>query len=224
MNKHLQIIAQRLADSRSKKVMFVSHCVLNENTRYLGGAFSPAVVPHLLEEIVAAGCGIVQLPCPEQRAWGGILKPLLWQGVGIQGRFFYSLRNVLFRIFIWHSRRVLRKMAREVVRQVKDYARAGYEVLGLLGIGGSPTCGVFHTLDLTKFETLANFKIETLNKEEFNKIIYEQFYCPGQGLFIQELEQILKQHQINLLFFEHDLKEEMAGHQHGIWQSSNQGG
>ncbi len=224
MHKHLQIIAQRLADARSKRVMFVSHCILNENARYFGGAFSPAVVPYLLEELIAAGCGIVQLPCPEQRAWGGILKPFLWQGVGIQGRLIYSFRKVLFRIFMWHSRRVFRKMAWEVVRQVKDYARAGYMVVGLLGIGGSPTCGVFHTLNLTNFEKLARLKIETLNREEFNEILYGQFYCSGQGVFIQELERLLKQHQIKLLLFEHDLKAELAGHHYGIWQCSHEGG
>jgi hypothetical protein len=34
-----QLLLERLKDERSKRVIFVSHCLLNENTRYLGGAF-----------------------------------------------------------------------------------------------------------------------------------------------------------------------------------------
>jgi hypothetical protein len=36
-----QLLLERLKDERSKRVIFVSHCWLNENTRYLGGAFRP---------------------------------------------------------------------------------------------------------------------------------------------------------------------------------------
>ena len=37
--KRLQVLLERLDDERSKKVVFISHCLLNENVRYLGGAF-----------------------------------------------------------------------------------------------------------------------------------------------------------------------------------------
>jgi hypothetical protein len=37
-----QYLIERLADARSNKVIFVSHCLLDENVRYLGGAFMPA--------------------------------------------------------------------------------------------------------------------------------------------------------------------------------------
>lgn len=33
-----------MADARSGQVVFVSHCLLNQNTRYLGGAVCPGVV------------------------------------------------------------------------------------------------------------------------------------------------------------------------------------
>jgi len=37
MNK-VQSLQRSLKDSRNGKVIFLSHCILNENTRYLGGA------------------------------------------------------------------------------------------------------------------------------------------------------------------------------------------
>ena len=34
-----EVLLERLKDERGKRVVFVSHCLLNENVRYLGGAF-----------------------------------------------------------------------------------------------------------------------------------------------------------------------------------------
>ena len=60
MNPTRQLLLTRLADERGKQVVFVSHCLLNENTRYLGGAFRRSGVG--LDEIIAgfqhAGIGL----------------------------------------------------------------------------------------------------------------------------------------------------------------------
>ena len=61
----------KLADERSRRVVFLSHCLLNQNMRYLGGP-----------------------------------------------------------------------LAREVAGGIEDYARSGFEVVGVVGIAGSPSCGV----------------------------------------------------------------------------------
>jgi predicted secreted protein len=61
---------RRLQDERSGRVVYVSHCLLNENTRYLGGAFRPGAVDEVVETYLRDGTGICQLPCPEQLAWG----------------------------------------------------------------------------------------------------------------------------------------------------------
>lgn len=69
-----QLLLKRLEDERSKRVIFVSHCLLNENTRYLGGAFRRGCVDELVDGFQQEGLGIYQMRCPEQRAWGGVLK------------------------------------------------------------------------------------------------------------------------------------------------------
>ena len=41
-NRKLEQLQRALADKRSRRVVFVSHCILNENVRYLGGAWPAA--------------------------------------------------------------------------------------------------------------------------------------------------------------------------------------
>lgn len=69
-----RLLTNQLRDARGRRVVLVSHCLLNENTRYAGGATRPGAVAEIVEELVNAGCGIHQLPCPERVAWGGVLK------------------------------------------------------------------------------------------------------------------------------------------------------
>ena len=67
----LRRLRSRLWDARSGRVVFVSHCLLNQNTRYLGGAFRPGAVHEVLDPFMQGGIGICQMPRPEQLAWGG---------------------------------------------------------------------------------------------------------------------------------------------------------
>lgn len=93
-----QLLAQ-LRDERSKRVIFVSHCILNENTRYLGGAFRPAGVDELVDAFQRQRLDICQMPCPEQRAWGGVLKRRLWPFYGSRGPAAPSLAATLSLVY-----------------------------------------------------------------------------------------------------------------------------
>lgn len=72
--RRLDVLCERLADERSGRVAFVAHCLLDQNVRYLGGAWRPGCVSEAVRPLMDGGVGIVQLPCPEQRVWGGVLK------------------------------------------------------------------------------------------------------------------------------------------------------
>ncbi len=63
-----RLLLELLCDERGRRVVLVSHCLLNENTRYAGGATRPGAVVEIIDELIAAGCGIHQLPCPERLA------------------------------------------------------------------------------------------------------------------------------------------------------------
>ena len=69
-----RLLLDRLRDQRGRRVVLVSHCLLNQNTRYAGGATRAGAVAELADELIGAGYGIHQLPCPERLAWGGVLK------------------------------------------------------------------------------------------------------------------------------------------------------
>ncbi len=143
-----QLLLERLKDERGKRVIFVSHCLLNENTRYLGGAFRRGCVDELVDSFQQEGLGIYQMRCPEQQAWGGVLKRRLLPFFGSKGTFLYRLRHVLLPLFLWYTRWVYKRIAKVVVRDIEDYVRSGFEVVGIVGVGESPSCGVWSRLDL----------------------------------------------------------------------------
>ena len=53
------------ADGRSRKVVFLAHCLLNQNAISDGTAVYPAAFRELVQFFLEHQVGIVQLPCPE---------------------------------------------------------------------------------------------------------------------------------------------------------------
>ena len=140
-------LVSRLGDDRSRRVVFLSHCLLNENIRYLGGAFRRGAVEEVVEPFLRDGVGIYQMPCPEQRAWGGVLKRYALSFYGSPGTARRAVLPVLMPLFMAYTRWVYASIARTVARDVEDYVRSGFEVVGIVGVGASPSCGVCTTLD-----------------------------------------------------------------------------
>jgi hypothetical protein len=124
-----QFLMERLEDERSKRVIFVSHCLLNENTRCLGGAFRPGGVNEPVDGFQQEGLGTCQMHCPEQRAWGGVLKRFLLPMYTSRGTLPYRLRHVLLPLFLWYTRWRCRCLAKEVVRDIEDYVHSDFEIV-----------------------------------------------------------------------------------------------
>jgi predicted secreted protein len=212
MDPKLKLLAEKLKDERSKKVVFVAHCILNENTRYLGGAFRKGCIDEVVDEMQRQGIGIVQMKCPEQKAWGGLLKKYMWQPMGSRNTILYKLKGVFLPFFIWNTRRIYQKIAREIGAEIKDYLESGFEVLGIMGIAGSPSCGVTRALDIRKsFEFLANTDTDDLNRKRMNELGVNELIIEGKGFFIEAIEKDLKKKNINVRFYEHDLSSEIKG-------------
>jgi hypothetical protein len=206
-----QILQQRLADRRSKQVVFLAHCLLNENTRYLGRACQRGCVREIVEQCVAGDLGMVQMPCPEQQAWGGVLKHRLLAIYGTQGTWWYHGWAVLLPLLLAYIRWVYGRLARQVAAQIADYQDAGFIVRAVVGIGGSPSCGVWQTLDLPCGLTiLAHLDMAALTVERMNARI-RQSQTPGRGLFIAALRRELARRRIAVPFLAHDLLAELAG-------------
>jgi uncharacterized protein YbbK (DUF523 family) len=204
-------LLDQLRDERSRQVL-VSHCLLNQNTRYAGGATRPGAITEALDELVGAGYGLHQLPCPEQRAWGGVLKRHSLRLHNSRGGPLYPLRGVLLRAFSAWTRLVYWRLAREVARDVVDYQRSGIAVDGIVGIGASPSCGVTTTLDLRgSLDVLASCPAAILTRDLMNEQAVLACRRPGEGMFIQALDRQLKRRRIPLRAFEHDLARELHG-------------
>ncbi len=139
------MLFERLRDERGRRVVFVSHCLLNENTRYLGGAFHSGAVPEIAE-LQRLGIGIHQMRCPERQAWGGTVKRLMIPAYGSNGTVLYRFRAPLLRLFVWYTRLAYWRLARAVVKDIREYQRSGVRVVAIVGVGASPSCGVSHLM------------------------------------------------------------------------------
>ncbi|MGD1347466.1 hypothetical protein ACKUU1_17390 [Mycobacterium seoulense] len=209
-----QLLLDQLRDERGRRIVLVSHCLLNENTRYAGGATRPGAVSESVEELISEGYGIHQLPCPERLAWGGTLKPHSLHLYHSKGGLLYPLRGPLLRGFVAWTRLVYRRLARRVARDVADYERSGITVAGMVGIGASPSCGVTTTLDMrASLEVVASCPAAALTRDVMNERAVLGCRRKGEGLFIAALDRQLRRRGVEVPALEHDLAAELRGSQ-----------
>jgi uncharacterized protein YbbK (DUF523 family) len=190
--------------------VFLSHCLLNENTRYLGGACRLGAVAEVVQACLEGGVGIVQMPCPEQHAWGGVLKRRLLWFFGSEGTLRYRLRNVLLPLLLWYTRRIYRRIAAQVVDQVADYQSSGFTVVGIVGVEGSPSCGVRQTLDLKRSLELIGQLPMTAHAGDVNAAL-QACVVEGRGIFLELLRKELERRGVVVPFLAHDLIAELQG-------------
>jgi predicted secreted protein len=198
------------ADARSGRVVFVSHCLLNENVRYPGGATCPGAVPEVLERYLHDGIGLSQMPCPEQRAWGGVRKRHLLHLYGRRSLRWRPVRRTILAVGNAWTRRVYRRLARRVADDIADYVESGFDVVEIVGVGGSPSCGVSTTLDLDR-AIAAMARIDaTTDARSANRDVVTDNVAPGRGLFIECLDRELDARGVRVAHTEHDLVAELT--------------
>jgi predicted secreted protein len=131
---------------RSKRILFVSHCILNQNTVIENGARVEGAILSATEWAMKEGFGVLQQPCPEF-TFLGLNRPSMT----------YEEYNTP------EYRRHCREILTPVLNQAIEYQKNGFEITGLLGIQNSPSCdptrGVFME------ELTAMFKENEINLE-----------------------------------------------------------
>ena len=203
-------LRSQLRDERSGRVVFISHCLLNENTRYLGGAFRPGAVHEVVDPYLQDGIGICQMPCPEQLAWGGVLKRrlLLVYGRPWLGR---VIRPLLPALTAYTALRY-RLLAGRVAGQIADYQNSGFDVVGVVGVDASPTCGVTTTLDLNaSLDAILRCPLHRLDRSFMNDTVINGSARLGRGLFINALDGALARRGRQVPLLRHDLRSEAPG-------------
>jgi uncharacterized protein YbbK (DUF523 family) len=204
-------LKEKLRDERGRKVVFLSHCLLNQNTRYLGGASCPGAKLSAVSPLLDAGLGIIQLPCPEIAAWGGIDKPLIWLPLSRGGKLIRFLAPILRPLFTAWTRRIYQVTAGRAARQIRACLKAGQTVAAFVGIDGSPSCGVKSALDLRScFEYNCRLDPETLSATSYNDGLYSSCARPGPGMFTQALRRRLCRMKIDIPFEAHDLAKDLG--------------
>lgn len=112
-------------DARSKKIIFVSNCLLNSNNKVKEFARYPGLCREVVDAIYKHDLGIMQMACPET----------LYLGIDRWWCTKNLYDNVRFREFC-------RGLAKQVVDYMENYEKAGYKTVAILCSNGSPTCGV----------------------------------------------------------------------------------
>ncbi|VBB07134.1 Hypothetical protein LUCI_2378 [Lucifera butyrica] len=125
-------------DGRSKKIVLVAHCVLNQNSKIDACAHYPGVILEATKALLDGEAGIIQLPCPELLCLG------LDREADIEAiRTVESEDTRVANLMKNENVKCLcQSMVDNVVYQVEEYRKHGFQIIGLLGINGSPTCGV----------------------------------------------------------------------------------
>lgn len=125
MTGKLGQIKTSLQDARSGKLVFLSHCILNQNACVRGLASQPAVIRELVDLALANDVAMYQMPCPEvtyigSMRWGQVKK---------------MYGNPMFR-------RHCRRIAEQICDQIQTYRDNDHQVVGIVLRDGSPTCGL----------------------------------------------------------------------------------
>lgn len=196
-------LSAQVTDARGKRVLFVSHCILNANVRYLGGAFDRACVAPIVERAIADGVGLVQMPCPEEQAWGGVAKRTFLWSWGRHSLRSAGVRRIVLRIFVARTRRVYRRLAREVAARIEDYVRSGIVVTGVVGVDASPSCGVRTKVDMKRaLPMFAELDVASASADDVNAIV-RGATVEGAGIFTRALRRELARRSIDVPFFAH---------------------
>ena len=153
-------------DGRSKKVIFLAHCLLNQNAISDGTAVCPAAFGELIQLLLDHEVGIVQMPCPELCCLGldrgdvhGAERPVVEENTRI--------RRAMEKDGPRQKREALADL---VAEQVQEYHKHGFQVLGIVGANRSPNCGV---------ETTSDFDREVEGRGAFMEAIAQRLEAAG---------------------------------------------
>lgn len=102
-------------------------------------------------------------------------------------------------------------LARRVAEEIADYLRSGYTVEAVVGIGGSPSCGVRTTLDLpAALDTIAGCDPARLDRRDFNDQVIVAHARHGEGRLMAALRRQLRRRRLQIRLREYDLITEIT--------------
>lgn len=166
--------------NRSKKIAIISHCIINQNSVVKGEYKDINIFFPFIKKLFEENIGILQLPCPETeyyglRRWGHVKE---------------QFDNCGYRKY-------LEKIVNSFVDIIKEYINNGYEIVGIYGIAGSPSCGVNLTCS-------ANWEGEISSYKDKEDIVSRVKMINESGIFMEIFKSVLDKNKINIPFYDVD--------------------
>lgn len=165
-----------------KRILLVSHCLLNTASKLKGFdeekiAGEEALRREVMKKAVDQGVQLLQLPCPE----------FLQYGARRWGHTYNQFNNVFFR-------QRCREMLQPVVLQLREYLEnpEEFEIIGVLGVDGSPSCGV-------KYTCRAGWGGE-FSGRDVTEVLRSCRLQEGSGVLMCVLREMLEENSIDLKF------------------------
>lgn len=170
---------------RTRKIVAVCHCILNYNSKVerlstFEGAHNIATT------LINEGYGIIQLPCPE----------MIMYGIKRWGHVKEQFDNLFFR-------NQCRFMLDPYIKQFDNYIKNNYQIKGIIAIDGSPSCGYNKTCSSNQwFGEISGY-------ENIIQKIGDIQMIDGKGIFIEELEKLLVENnlQINIIGLDEGIED-----------------
>lgn len=157
-----------LEDQRSGKLVFLSHCILNQNACVRGLASQPAVIREVVDAALDHDVAMFQMPCPEVTYVGSMRWGMVKEMYG----------TPMFR-------RHCRAIAEQVCNQIETYRANGHDVLGVVFRDGSPTCGLRSAAVAADAEQLWGGMV-------WNACPLQRFEAT-QGVYVEEFTAVLRE-------------------------------
>lgn len=164
-----------------KKILLVGHCILNTASKVVlydkeEMDAEERLRKRFLLKAVEQDIQLIQLPCPEFTLYGA----KRWGHVSEQ------FDNIFFRK---HCRRILLP----IMDQLLEYKSNGerFEILGIIGIDGSPSCGVDYTCTgKESYGCLGG------RDDRIMEVIHSTDLCRRSGILIRVLTELLEEYGI----------------------------
>ncbi|MDX8418117.1 CD3072 family TudS-related putative desulfidase [Absicoccus intestinalis] len=164
-----------------KKILFVSHCILNTASKVVMDdrvslRQEEEVRLSFLKKALEQGVQFIQLPCPEFTLYGC----KRWGHVSNQ------FDNPFFR-------KHCQELLYPYILQAKEYLndKRKYQVLGFVGIDGSPSCGV-------KYTCSGQWGGSYQDGNTWAKKVSTVKLVKKEGIYMQALKQLLKEEDLSL--------------------------
>ncbi|WP_147822620.1 CD3072 family TudS-related putative desulfidase [Salidesulfovibrio onnuriiensis] len=159
--------------NRSRTICVAASCLLNANAKITPYAACPGVNTEVIMPWIEQGAGLLQLPCPETTYLGMLRWGMTREQYDTQG-------------YRDHCRAILRAPLMEL----RAYAEAGYAIAAVLGVNGSPSCGVETTC-----EGYCGGEVSEDAAREQRKNLR---MVPGRGVFMEVLADMLREHGLDV--------------------------